>query len=331
MDLKNLIKYTHDLSVLYVEDKIEVREYVVTILKDIFFKVDSFKDAQQALGAYEKFYTLNNRYYDLVLTDLVMPDMDGIELCHRILKINQQQYIIPISAYSEKERLQELMSLGVDDFIQKPLKIENLLQMIEKYSKLNNKRIEKNETFQKMNCDIQSILEIIAHVSIISKADSNGYITYANNQFYELSKYSKDELTKNKHKLFEQEHMSSTAFEKIWEVLKKGNIWRGKIKNSSKEGGFFITNSSIIPLFNQNMDISEYVKIDFLENKNDIKHENLENVYKVYKQNFNKNVQFLTQKNEKLYSEKKLCEEKIDFLLKKIDTLEHENYQLKVK
>ena len=101
-------------------------------------KVDSFEDGAQALEAYTKYHSSNNKYYDLILTDLAMPKMGGLQLCNEILEKNKDQYIIVITAYNERDKLQELMLLGIDGFIHKPLHLEDLFEILEKYSKLIN-------------------------------------------------------------------------------------------------------------------------------------------------------------------------------------------------
>ena len=121
MDL-NLIKQIRMLgssvSVLYAEDEANIREQVSRMLKQLFDTVDVAENGQDALEKYK------NKKYDLVITDLKMPYMDGVELCENIMLINKEQSILLISAHKEPEELLRLIDIGVSGFLLKPIKID---------------------------------------------------------------------------------------------------------------------------------------------------------------------------------------------------------------
>ncbi len=327
MNLINVIKYTHNLTVLYAEDDDDIRNHLVSLLENIFLKVDHFQDGRQAFNAYKHYYSNEGKYYDLIITDILMPKMDGIELSKKALQINPKQHIIAISAYNERENLQELGSLGVNSFIQKPIKIENLIEVIKKFAILINRNSKEYENLQKLNCDITFILDIINHLALLTRADASGTLKYVNDEFCKISQYSKKELLFGKHNILESNNMTASVFNNIWEDLKKGKIWKGNIRDSAKDGTSFDTQTNIIPVFNQNGLITEYVSIKFLiNNDNDISSPDLD--VNRHKEQFIKTIELLTKKNKNLYFEKKTDEEIIKKLLQKIDTLEKQNTHL---
>jgi len=136
MDFKNLSNYTNNLSILYIEDEEIVRTQFQSILDDIFLEAHSAKDASLALEMYDSYFLQNNSYYNLLLVDIGLPKMDGIEFSRQILNINPHQQIIIMSAYNEKEKLQELLSLGITSFIPKPVNKKTFFEVIKDKAKM---------------------------------------------------------------------------------------------------------------------------------------------------------------------------------------------------
>ncbi len=128
--LKELLPFSRDLNVLFVEDNMEVQNQVVKMLYNFFENIDIANDGEEALKMYYKFETENNDFYDIVITDLSMPKMGGIELCKEIMSVQEEQVILVLSAYSHPENLYELINLGVAKFIQKPIDQKNILETL---------------------------------------------------------------------------------------------------------------------------------------------------------------------------------------------------------
>jgi len=331
MNLINVIKYTHNLSVLYAEDDADIRNHLVSLLENIFLKVDCFRDGLQAYNAYKNYYINEGKYYDLLITDILMPEMDGIELSKKVLQISPKQHIIAISAYNERENLQALGTLGVDSFIQKPIKIENLFDVIKKIAILMNKNTTEYEKLQKLNCDITFVMDSINHVALLTRSDTKGNLIYANDAFCKISKYTKEELSLGTHNIFENNNITASVFNNIWENLNKGNLWKGNIMDMAKDGTTFYTQTNIIPVFNQNRIITEYVSIKFLINNTHDLNKNDQSPgiqLESYKEQFSKTIELLTKKNKQLYFDKKADSTTIKKLLEKIVSLENKNAQL---
>lgn len=87
-----------------------------------------------------------------------------------------------------------------------------------------------------------------AGVSIVSKTDLRGVITYANDAFVEISGYSRSELLGQPHNLLRHPDMPQQAFEHMWKTIKKGNPWKGIVKNRTKDGGFYWVKAVIVPV-----------------------------------------------------------------------------------
>lgn len=74
---------------------------------------------------------------------------------------------------------------------------------------------------------------------IISRTDLNGYITYANEVFANISGYTPAELLGKPHSVVRHPDMPSSVFKHMWDTIKSGSLWRGYVKNLRKDGGYY--------------------------------------------------------------------------------------------
>lgn len=125
MDFKLIREYTQDMVVLYVEDEALVREETKSVLERFFKRVDTAEDGIQGLASY-KSALVKDSPYDIVVTDLRMPNMDGVLMSQHIIDLHDEQSIIVISAHDEAEYLRPLLNLGVEQFILKPIDVTSI-------------------------------------------------------------------------------------------------------------------------------------------------------------------------------------------------------------
>jgi two-component system response regulator VanR len=107
-----------------VEDDEALRESTLELFEGLFKKVVSASDGKVGLGHFQK------ERFDIVITDIQMPNMNGIELSREIIKQNKNQKIIIVSAYNETEYFIELIKIGVSGFMQKPLTTVQMLDVL---------------------------------------------------------------------------------------------------------------------------------------------------------------------------------------------------------
>ncbi len=107
-------------QILVVEDSKPLREMLVHVLKDEDTHADSAKDGKEAL---DKYY---NAPYDLIITDLNMPEVTGIELIKKIREQDDLVEFIIITGYASLESAVEAIKAGAFDYIIKPFKVEEL-------------------------------------------------------------------------------------------------------------------------------------------------------------------------------------------------------------
>jgi len=94
---------------------------------------------------------------------------------------------------------------------------------------------------------------------VVSKADEDGDIAYANPIFYKLSGYSKKELTNAPHSILRHPDMPKSVFKYFWSELKKGNEIDAFVKNLTKDGSFYWVFAFVRPAFNPDGSLRNYV------------------------------------------------------------------------
>ncbi|EAJ8426813.1 CheY-P-specific phosphatase CheX [Campylobacter jejuni] len=113
------------MIILVVEDEVKARESMINILSERFSKVIGAQNGDEGLKKFKKFKP------DLVITDIAMPIMDGLDMAREIKEISDDVPIVVLSAYSEKERLLRSIDIGIDKYLIKPVDIEELFKVLD--------------------------------------------------------------------------------------------------------------------------------------------------------------------------------------------------------
>jgi len=126
MDFDKIYQYSAELNVLYAEDDKFIQEETLDLLDYFFANIDVASNGEEAF----ELYSANPKQYDLIITDINMPIMDGMELIKKIHEIDMEQVIIVVSAHNEASRLIELIHLGISNFIMKPMQHDQLFNIL---------------------------------------------------------------------------------------------------------------------------------------------------------------------------------------------------------
>ncbi len=126
INLKELQKKSKPLHVLYVEDNKEVREQTYKMLSNFFDTITTAVDGD------EGFETFRNGHFDIVITDINMPNTDGLKMVEKIREIDSDIVCIVISAHDETNHFTKSIMLGVDGYLLKPIEIKPFLRLLQK-------------------------------------------------------------------------------------------------------------------------------------------------------------------------------------------------------
>ena len=110
----------NDITILYVEDEKGIRDELSVLLKYLSTKLYLAGDGEEGLEAFKKYCP------DIVISDIKMPKMSGLDMSKEIKKINPKQYILFTTAHSESSFFMEAIDLQVDGFILKPVDLQKL-------------------------------------------------------------------------------------------------------------------------------------------------------------------------------------------------------------
>lgn len=241
-----------ELVVLYAEDEPGIRELVKDMLSR---RIKNFHVAENGKMAWEMFQQINP---DLVITDINMPYMDGLELSAKIKEVTPSVKIIITSAYSDSTHFIEAIKIGIDEYVLKPVEYENLLKGISRVADGIYMQRQINRQYETISKLYSAIEQSKGFVVIY---DKNRIIEYVNPRFSEIMGYTKEEVTGDHstvsfNDLCDLKH--NPAFEK---VLGENQAWRGEYSIKHKTGEIIYLFGSLSPVYDKQGHLVSYVQV----------------------------------------------------------------------
>ncbi|MEA3383618.1 MAG: EAL domain-containing protein [Campylobacterota bacterium] len=252
LNIKNIIKYTKNLKLLYVEDNKEARESVVMMLEEFFDDITTAIDGEDGCQKFK------DNTIDLILTDINMPKLNGLEMIKKIREIDKSIPILVLSAYNETDFFMESIKLGVDGYLFKPIERQQFIRILEKVIQKLQLKDENENNIQLLN----QYQEATDHSSIVSKTNTKGIITYVNNEFTKISGYKKEELIGKNHNIVRHPDNPSSIFKDMWDTIKNNKqTWQGTLRNIDKYGKSYYVKTTVKPILNKDNNIIEYIAL----------------------------------------------------------------------
>ncbi len=141
-------------NILIVEDDVSMREFLCDLLVVEGYNVDWSANGVEAKKM------VDARFYDMVVTDIVMPEIGGVEVLKYIKDKNYDTSVIVITAYSTLKQAVELIKMGADDYLNKPFNIDDLLHVIRKT--INYKKsLQSNKEYEEATEEPNIFPEIV--------------------------------------------------------------------------------------------------------------------------------------------------------------------------
>ncbi len=239
------------ISVLIVDDEPSIVEQLALILGR---RVEVFYTAYNGQEGYECYL---REHPDLIISDIDMPTMNGIEFLKMVRADNRHIPFILSTGLKSLDILIEAIEQGITAFLPKPLQIHAMIAKLEEVASLKELELEaKNSTLL-----LDQYKKVVDDSIIVSKADSNGIITYVNDMFCRVSGYSHDELIGQPHNIVRDPSMPSSLFKELWETIQAKKIWHGIIHNRAKDGSRYTVKSTISAITDSAGNIIEYMAL----------------------------------------------------------------------
>ena len=247
---KNLLK---KFTLLYVEDDDVIRVELSQLLSNFFSMVHVAKNGKEGLRTFLE----NQDEIDLILTDLNMPELNGIEMIKKIRTIDNKIPIIFATAHSDSEFLAEAIKLRVQEYIVKPIDVRYLLSLFNDIvSNLYQEFLLKQQREE-----LEKYKEIINSNNIVIKTDTHLNITYVNELFCEISGFNSEELIGKELKYLKYQDMASDIYTNLYVNILNNKSWQGKLKNIKKDGTAFTTDAFVIPTLDETGDMTGAISI----------------------------------------------------------------------
>ena len=189
---------------------------------------------------------------DLILLDIMMPDMDGYEVCRRIRMDNDLKHIpvVFITALKDAESETIGLELGAADYLTKPInvpiarqRISNLLEReaLRKQVEAQRSELEIKVTELIRNEEAQQLASaVFFHMREgILITDPHGQILDVNRALVELTGYCREEMLGNSPRMFKSGRQNADFYESMWQEISGRHYWHGEIWNRRKNGDVF--------------------------------------------------------------------------------------------
>ncbi|MDU0457915.1 MAG: diguanylate cyclase [Geobacteraceae bacterium] len=242
----------YDISLLYVEDEQSTREQVSGLLRRIVSTLYVASDGVEGLALYRQ------NMPDVVLSDIMMPRMDGLEMASQIRMIKPDCHIIVLTAYSDTEYLLECIAIGISQFAQKPVDFAKLSQTIGQCNDL----IQMERRVQKQGEMIQLLSQAMEQAPApVVIAALDGSIEYVNAMFCRVTGYEKSEVVGRNPRFLKSEITPPEVYQDLWKTITSGKEWECELANRRKNGQIYWEWVKISPVFDSAGNIIKYLKV----------------------------------------------------------------------
>lgn len=143
------------IRILVLEDDSKLNQTVCTYLNDSGFQA---KGCLHANDAYEEMY---NNLYELIISDIMMPDVDGFEFAENVRRVNKHIPILFMSAKDDLPSKQRGFQLGIDDYMVKPILMEELLMRVQALLRRANIEVERKLEVGNLKLDADAMSAVV--------------------------------------------------------------------------------------------------------------------------------------------------------------------------
>lgn len=246
---------TLDISVLYVEDADLIRVPASNIIRSKARRVNTAEDGVKGLASFEA------DPVDIVITDISMPNMDGLEMSRRIKEISPETIIIITTAFDDSKYLLSSIEIGIDQYLLKSsLKTQIPLALDKWYVQIiaeRRKRAENDFVYQLSKSIIEDTEGIVSVVNL------HGMIEFVNKKFLEVNGYTDEEIMGQNPRILKSGKHSTEYYKHMYATIQNKQKWTGEFINKRKDGSLYRESAVVFPVLDQAGEIAYFVKSSY--------------------------------------------------------------------
>lgn len=231
------LETTETPTLLYIEDEPGAREQLGRMIALKGYNVLTASNGHEGLELYR------THHVDIVLTDIMMPVMNGLEMSREIRRQDPRAQIVVLTAYNHNEFLLDAIEIGITRFVLKPVKMDKLFDALEGCREIVLLRRRFREQHEHIHM-LSDVLEQNPSITMIT--DTRGTIEYVNRKFCQVTGYGKEEVVGANARILSGDTPAGTYAE-LWETLREGREWHGLLHNRRKNGELYWEQCSISP------------------------------------------------------------------------------------
>ncbi|MBC3934618.1 response regulator [Undibacterium rugosum] len=218
--------------------------------------------AARALRGFRQFFTQVDEAY-------VQSDRD-LDLGKRSLELSSQELgqaneTLRVDADQRRQLLNTLRQTANDALGQLGRQLSDddasLEGLSQQLSILVNELLTTRNELQEAMADLGKQQFALDQHAIVSITDTKGTLIYANEKFCTISQYSPQELLGKNHRIVNSGLHSKDFFQAMWSTILSGKVWHGQIRNVAKDGSFYWTNATIVPLLDEDQQPYQFISI----------------------------------------------------------------------
>ncbi len=243
--------------VLLVDDDPLLLEAQAAVLRGAGMVVHCLAQPLQTLEALESFQP------DVLLLDVYMPDANGPELA-AALREREAWLDLPVLFLSaETDLTQQLLALnlGGDDFLVKPVQPDHLVAAVTARARRARQASALRERLQTTLYEREREHLALDHHAIVSIADREGRLTYANDLFCQISGYEPHEVLGRSHRTLTVGEQEPGFMRAVWRCISAGKVWHGEIWSRRKDGSRYWVETTVTPFLDSAGEMYQFVAI----------------------------------------------------------------------
>ncbi len=237
----NNIDVLKNFTVLCVEDELDVREELAQFLNRRVKKLYLGSNGEEGLALFKEHCP------DIVITDILMPVMNGLDMTKAIKRLNPDVPIILTTAFNDPDFILRAIEIGVSKYVLKPIEIRPFLESIKEVAWLLRAQRELRISATVFNASAEAIVI----------TDEKNLIIATNPAFSLITGYSSEEILEKNPKMLSSGRQDSAFYKKMWEELLLTHKWQGEIWNRRKNGEIYpewltlslVTDDNDVPIY----------------------------------------------------------------------------------